>query len=65
MEVSLNSSQRKALSSFFNNVAVAWFVGAFVTPQITPEFGPLTILRYLGNMIITLYFAMFLLKEET
>ena len=64
MRVFVNASQKRALSSFFSNVAVAWFVGAFVTPVISSEFTLLTIIRYLVNMIIALYLALYLLKED-
>lgn len=64
MRVTLNFSQRKALSSFFINVAVAWFVGAFVTPQIASDFTPLTLIRFLANMLVSLYISLRLLQEE-
>lgn len=64
MQFSLNISQRKALSQFFISIAVAWFVGAFITPQIAPEFGPLTLIRYIGNMFGAILLSLYFLKEE-
>lgn len=63
MKIEFNFSQRKALSSFFNNIAVAWFIGAFVTPQIVTSLDPLTLLRYLANMVLALYISLLCLKE--
>lgn len=64
MSVKLNWEQRKALSSFFISIAVAWFIDAFVSPQISPEFNLLTLIRYLVNMIGALILALMFLKEE-
>lgn len=64
MKLPLNYSQKKVLSSFFINVAVAWFVAAFVTPEITSELNILTLFRYLANMILALFLALLFLKEE-
>lgn len=63
MKVSLNLEQKKLLSSFFNSIAVAWFIGAFVVPKLSPEFDLLTLAKYIGNMIIALAIAVYLLKE--
>lgn len=64
MKMEINSSQKKAISGFFVNIAVAWFVGAFVTPKISPDFDTLTLIRYLANMIGAIVLALFFLKDE-
>ncbi len=60
----LNSFQKEALSSFFNNIAVAWFIAAFITPVISSEIKALTTLQFIVNMMGALYISLFLLKEE-
>lgn len=63
MNILLNLSQKKALSNFFSNVAVAWFVALFITPSIR-DIDPLTVLRFIANMVFALYLSLFLLKEN-
>ncbi len=54
-----NGSRRKLLSEFWTNVAVAWFVAAFIS-----EGEWLTKLIYVVNIILSLLFAMFLKDYE-
>lgn len=63
MKVLLNLEQKKSLSSFFNSLAVGWFLALFATPNIAESFNPLTLVIYLVNMIGALYISLFLLKE--
>ena len=62
MKIILNSEQSKSLSSFFNNIAVAWFVAAFVTPNVLAQFYPLNLLLYFANMIGALLLSLLFLK---
>lgn len=64
MIILLNQDQKKSLSSFFNNVAVAWFVVTFITPAIKPEIGLLTFLVYIVNIIGNIYLSLYLLGKE-
>lgn len=64
LNILLNSSQRKALSQFFNNIAVGWFVAAFVTPNLASQFQLLTLIGYLINMIGALYISLWFINEE-
>jgi hypothetical protein len=59
----LNTQQRKNLASFFNSLAVAWFVGAFVVPYINFEFTWLILLKYIVNIIADLTISHLLLLE--
>ena len=63
MVIKLNSEQRKSLASFFNSLAVAWFVAVFATPIIAFDITALTIVRYLVNMVSALVVAHYLLKD--
>ncbi len=60
----LDRSQKEALSNFFNNIAVAWFIAIFVSPSLASGFSWLTFIAYSFNMIGALYISMALLKEE-
>lgn len=64
MQSPFNPSQRKALSQFFNNIAVAWFVVAFATPNLATQFHMLTLLGYIINMIGALYIALWFIDVE-
>lgn len=64
MSFVFNPAQRESLSSFFNNIAVAWFVGLFVVPKLTPDFDALTVLRFLGNMAGALILSLLFLRED-
>ena len=64
MIILLNLDQKKSLSTFFNNVAVAWFVITFITPAIKPEIGLLTYLVYIVNILSNIYFSLYLLRKE-
>jgi len=44
MRFFLNSDQEKALSTFFNNIAVAWFIGLFVVPKLSSDLDLLTVM---------------------
>lgn len=59
----LTSGQKQSLSTFFNNIAVAWFVAIFITPTLISNVKLLTIIAYAVNMIVALYLSLFLLKE--
>ena len=65
MATSLNLEQRKALSSFFIGIAIAWFVGLFVAPKLSDAFDTLTITRYIVNIISTLYISLYLLRRKS
>ena len=58
MNVSLNAKQTESLSNFFSNMAVAWFVVAFVSP---PE--PFAFLRFSFYGILAIYISLFLLRK--
>lgn len=64
MRITLNLAQRRSLSTFFNNIAVAWFGAAFITPSIELSFNPLTIIKFLVNMIAALYLSLVFLEDE-
>ncbi len=53
------SSRRKLLSEFSTNVAVAWFVAAFISEGVW-----LTRLVYIVNIILSLVVAMVLKDYE-
>jgi len=57
MQFSLNLEQAKSLSNFFSNMAVAWFVAAFVAPSRL-----LDLARFSGYGIMCLQVALWLLK---
>ncbi|MBI3577418.1 hypothetical protein HY086_05270 [Candidatus Gottesmanbacteria bacterium] len=59
MKIALNVSQIKALSNFFSNMAVAWFIGAFITPRTMWD-----LVLFSGYGIVALTFSVFLLKKE-
>jgi len=59
----INSEQRKALSSFFINIAAGWFIGLF-SVQIFSGITLWIFLRFLVNIIIALFCALYVLKEE-
>lgn len=61
----LNSSQKKELSTFFNNIAVAYFIGIFVVPQLSLEFDILDVIRYIILGIFSLFIALLFLQEES
>lgn len=58
----LNFEQRKALSNFCINIAVAWFVAIFATPSITDEIDWLLLIRYCANIILALVIGIYFLK---
>lgn len=60
----LNGSQKKALSSFFVSIAVAWFSAIFAVPVFEPQVNLLTLSRFGINMLGAIYIALFLLKGE-
>lgn len=64
MNINLNTKQRESLSSFFNNIAVAWFVALFVVPKISREFDVLTVIRFIANIIGTLTISLYFLRKE-
>lgn len=57
MSFDLNISQIKSLSNFFSNMAVAWFIAGFVSPQNIEE-----LIRFIIYGIFSLYFSIRLLK---
>lgn len=59
----LNVEQRKALSAFFQSLAVAWFVGAFVVPYVSSEFSLLIFLKYIVNIIVNLTLSLLFLYK--
>lgn len=64
MKIVFNKNQREGLSSFFNNIAVAWFVGLFVVPRLSGEFDILTVIRFIVNIIGALAISLYFLKED-
>lgn len=58
MQIYLNLSQVKSLSSFFLNMSVAWFVAAFISSG-----GYFSLMKFLAYGLFSLYTALFLLKE--
>lgn len=64
MKVILNFSQKKSLSSFFNNIAVGWFIAGIVAPSLTLEFDLLTLTKVIANILLNLYLSLILLREE-
>jgi hypothetical protein len=63
MKVVLNKSQKEKLSDFLNNIAVAWFSGAFIASSLLST-NWLTFIIYLVNMSVALGFSLYLVKEE-
>lgn len=63
MILHLNSDQRRNLASFFNSIAVAWFVGAFVVPYLSQEFNWLILCKYIVNIIADLTVSHILLTD--
>lgn len=59
----LSAEQQNILSDFFKDIAVGWFAGLFIVPQLSPEFGTLTVLKYLANICFNLFAAMVLRRE--
>lgn len=64
MIVQLNLDQKKSLSGFFNNIAVAWFGATFISPALKSEIAVLTFLSYFANIIISLYISLYLLRKK-
>lgn len=64
MKITFNFDQRKSLSSFFNSIAVAWFVALFIPPTITPYFNPLITVTQFVNMLGALYLSLFIIEKE-
>jgi len=61
--IQFNISQKQAFSTFFNNLAVAWFVALFASPTIARDINWLTLIQYLVNMFLALFVSIYLLKE--
>ena len=59
----LNFDQRKALSQFFNGVAVAWFAAFFSVPVIEPQISVLTMLQIIANIVGALGLSLYVLKD--
>jgi hypothetical protein len=58
-----NIEQRKSLAAFFNSLAVAWFVALFATPSVAKDVSLLTLIQYLVNMLLALFFSLYFLKD--
>lgn len=57
MMIILNFEQTKTLSNFFSNMAVAWFVGAFIS-----ETSPFSILIFVVCGILALSLSLYLIR---
>lgn len=55
MNVVLNDRQIDTLSEFLANMAVAWFIAAFITPQTAQS-----LVVYTSYGVLSLYTALFL-----
>ena len=64
MRLVLNQKQREQLSSFFSNIAVGWFSAAFIVIAVSKDMTWLILLKFVGNMLGSLYLSLWLLKEE-
>ena len=56
----LNIEQRKVLSSFFTSLAVGWFSAIFIVQNLDPHLSVLTLIRYIGSMVLALVLAVLL-----
>jgi hypothetical protein len=59
-----NQKQIEQLSSFFSNVAVGWFTAAFIVISVSKDLTWLILLKFIVNMMGSLYFSLWLLKEK-
>jgi hypothetical protein len=64
MNTYFNKQQIQQLSSFFSNVAVGWFTAAFIVIVVSKDLTWLILLKFVGNMMGSLYLSLWLLKEE-
>lgn len=55
---SFSITQLKLLAGFFSNMAVVWFVAAFIEPK-----EPITMLRAIVSGGLSIIVALFLVKE--
>lgn len=60
MVIALNIEHTKSLSNFFSNMAVAWFVAAFIGPPAISA-----IIVFVGYGIMALYISLLLLRGGT
>jgi len=59
-----NKKQIDQLASFFSNVAVGWFTAAFIVVSVSTDVTWLILLKFVGNMVGSLYLSLWLLKEN-
>ncbi len=64
MQNFLNEKQKEQLSSFFSNVSVGWFTAAFIVIAVSKDLTWLILLKFIGNMLGSLYISLWLLKEK-
>lgn len=59
----LNTKQRESLASFFNSIAVGWFLALFSVPFLGSQIPLLTMIQLVVNIVGALYISLYFLRN--